>query len=94
MLSVLCAANIPMGCAALGVLLEEQEKADVMDAYRGDLLWSILGTLHRMAKADLHAPSYSEMLEMVDQRQNSKRKVITNDDVRRNVENTLRRFGG
>lgn len=93
MLSVLCAANVPMGCAALGILLEEREKADALEAYRGNLVWSILGTLHRMAGADLHTPSYSEMLGLIDRKSHWKERAMTNDDVRKSVENTLRRFG-
>lgn len=92
MLSVLCAANIPIGCAALCILLEEKEKAEALEAYRGDLLWSVLGTLHRMAGAELNSPSCSEMLELIDKRRNSKRKVFTNEEVRKSVENTLKRF--
>lgn len=92
-MSVLCAANVPVGCAALGILLEEREKIDVLEAYRGDLLWSILGTLHGIAGADLHVPSYSEMLGLVDRKAHRQERSMTNDDVRKSVENTLRRFG-
>lgn len=81
-----------MGCAALGILMEEREKADALEAYRGDLMWSILGTLHRMAGADLHAPSYSEMLGLIDREHTGKKRPLTNDDVRKSVLNTIKRF--
>ena len=88
----LCSSTIPLRAQSLALLLEQQRMSEMMDVYQGDLLWSILGTLHSLVGSKLRAPSYSTLIQEIQNENSPKNKVITNNEVKKSIENTFRRY--
>ena len=65
-----------------------------LDTYRGDLLWSILASLHSMCKSKIKAPSYSDMVERLNGNHPKKKQGhhMTNEQTIDAVENMLDLF--
>ena len=57
--------RIPLRVSGLVLLLSEEQKQRTLRAYQGDILWSILASVHAMSKSKLKAPSYSDMVEQL-----------------------------
>ena len=61
-------------------------------AYQGDLLWSILGCIHGLAKSNYTLPSYSEMVEKAYSLKASGRTQLNNTHVVEAVDGMLDAF--
>lgn len=56
----MASCSIPLRPGALALLLREREIQDVLDIYRGNLLWSVLASIHGLRGRELKLPTYGE----------------------------------
>ena len=86
--------SIPLRAGSLRLLMQERMDQRTLDTYRGDLLWSILASLHNMCKSKIKAPSYSDMVERLSGKPQKKRKgqYMTNEQTVAAVEDMLDLF--
>lgn len=90
-LEVLASSSIPLRPSSLALLISEREKTEALAVYKGDLLWSILGSLHAMCKSKLTAPSYSDMVSRMRGLHEDK-KTLTNAEVLERVDDMISQF--
>lgn len=86
--------SIPLRVGSLRLLMQERMEQKTLETYRGDLLWSILASLHAMCKSKIKAPSYSEMVERLSGKPQQKKhgRYMTNEETIAAVENMLDLF--
>ena len=56
----MASCSIHLRPKALAMLLHEREMQDVLDIYRGNLLWSVLASIHGLRGHELKLPTYGE----------------------------------
>lgn len=56
----MASCSIPLRPRSLALLLREREKQDVLNVYRGNLLWSVLASIHGLRGHELKLPTYGE----------------------------------
>ena len=61
----MAASSLPLGVDALCVLVAERKKRDALEIYKGDLMWSLLSSVHALAGGRERIPSCSEMYEKI-----------------------------
>lgn len=86
---------IPLRPRALYTLLKEREIREAMDVYRGNLLWSVLASLHGMAKHELTIPSYGQKLAELrgmENRVEAPRSTLSNRQVVARVQDMFKTF--
>ena len=91
-MAVLASSAVPLRPAGLALLLREKAIEDTLDAYRGDLCWSILMSLHAMCKSQAEVMSYSDMVDKLRGRPESTPRQMTNEQVIDRVERMLDLF--
>jgi hypothetical protein len=91
-MAVLASSAVPLRPAGLALLLRERAIADTLDAYRGDLCWSILQSLHVMCKSQAEIMSYSDMVDQLRRRPDAAPRQMTNEQVIDRVESMLDYF--
>ena len=66
----------------------------ILEAYKGDLVWSILASVHAMCKSKITAPSYSDMVERLSGKPQKKKhgQQMTNAEAVAAVEDMLDLF--
>ncbi len=86
--------SIPLRVGSLRLLMRERMDQRTLETYRGDLLWSILASLHGMCKSKVKAPSYSDMVERLNGKPQKKKRGqhMTNEQTIAAVENMLDLF--
>lgn len=53
--------SIPLRPRSLALLIHERETQDLLDIYRGNLLWSVLQDIHFLCGHELTLPTYGDM---------------------------------
>lgn len=92
-LDTLASSSVPLRPASLAILLAEREKKDALQAYHGDLVWSILCSIHAMCKQPLKISSYSDMVDRIYHPKKDKpTKELTNNQVLQHVDDMLDMF--
>lgn len=86
--------SIPLRVWSLRLLMLERMDQRTLETYRGDLLWSILASMHGMCKSEIKAPSYSDMVERLSGKPQKKKhgQYMTNEQAIAAVENMLDLF--
>lgn len=88
-LAALASSVVPMRPAALALLMHERGVEDTLRAYQGDLLWSVLVSLHAIHKSHADIPSYSDMVDRLRGRPGQEPRQMTNEQVIDRVEEML-----
>lgn len=88
-MAVLASSAVPLRPAGLALLLREKAIDEALDAYRGDLCWSILMSLHAMCKSQKEVMSYSDMVDKLRGTNESAPRQMTNEQVINRVEDML-----
>lgn len=84
----------PLRVRALRMLVEERLQQMSLQAYQGDVQWSILMALHSMGKGNARIPSYSDMVERAYKKGNGKRdrRSLSNAETIARVEQMMKMF--
>lgn len=80
-MAVLASSAVPLRPASLALVLQERNVEDALAAYRGDLLWSVLMSMHAMCKSEADVPSYSDMVHRLRGRIDPKPRQMTNEQI-------------
>ena len=89
----MASSSIPLRPRSLALLMRERYIAETMDVYRGNLLWSVLASLHGLAKRELTMPSYGKKYaELRGLKKAERKKEMTNDQVIDRVKDMFRTF--
>lgn len=91
-LDVLASSAVPLRPDTLALLMHERAVEEALRAYQGDLTWSILQSLHAMCKSRAKIPSYSDMVDKLRPKRETKRQELTNDQVIARVNDMLNTF--
>lgn len=91
----MASCSVPLRTRSLAILLREREIQEAMDIYSGNMLWSVLASIHAIAKHDLTLPTYGKKYAELRGLENGARKrELTNAQVIDRVKNMFRTFRG
>lgn len=88
-------SSIPLRPRELAILLHERAIQEAMDVYRGNLLWSVLASIHGLAKHELTLPTYGKKLaelRAIGQRKTPAPSQMSNQQVISRVQDMFRTF--
>lgn len=93
-MDIFAGCRTPLRVRALRMLVEERLRQLSLQAYQGDVQWSILRALQSMGKGNARIPSYSDMVEKAYKKGNGKRgrRDLSNAETIARVEQMMEMF--